>query len=114
MSILSPSCPRCHNAPLFASTLGVVDQCASCGLALKAHDAGDGPAFFVVLVMGFLTMGLAGYIEYAYEPPMWLHALLWLPFICIGCYIGLRWSKAWLIALELKTHRLKDDPHEKL
>lgn len=109
MSILSPTCPRCHQAPLFASTLKVVDHCAACGLPLKGHDAADGPTFFVITIMGFLVMGLAGYVEYAYEPPLWLHAALWIPLILFGSILMLRWFKAMLIGWEIKTNRLRDD-----
>lgn len=105
---VSPKCPRCGEGKLYASLLRIVDHCASCGLDLKSHDAGDGPAFFAILIVGFLVTFAAGYVEFAYAPPMWLHAVLWLPFTLLACIYILRAAKAWLIALELKTNRMKD------
>lgn len=92
---------------MFASMLRVVDRCAVCGLPLGAHDAADGPAFFTVTVMGFLVTLLAAWVEYAYEPPMWVHAALWLPLTLVGSILCLRWFKALLIGMELKTKRLE-------
>ncbi len=88
--------------------LKVVDRCSSCGLALGGHDAGDGPAFFAIIIVGFVVMAGAGIVEYHYSPPMWVHALLWIPLTFILCIVLLRAFKEWLIALQLKTNRLGD------
>jgi uncharacterized protein (DUF983 family) len=46
-------------------------------------------------------------VELAYEPPFWVHALLWVPFICIGALALLRPFKATLIAMQYR-HRRED------
>ena len=89
--------------------LRVTNHCSSCQLDLARHDAGDGPMFFVITLAGFLVMGLAAYVEFAYMPPMWVHALLWLPLTLLICIGGLRAFKAMLITLELRTGRLGND-----
>ena len=37
------------------------------------------PAVFVILVTGFIVVGAALFVEMAYAPPYWLHALIWGP-----------------------------------
>lgn len=52
-----------------------------CGLDLGNHGAGDGPAVFVIFILGFLGVGLAAWIEVVPAPPRRLHAVIWLPVI---------------------------------
>jgi uncharacterized protein (DUF983 family) len=101
--MIAPRCPACGNGKLFKDVLSVVDECSACGLVLKHHDAADGPIFFAITIVGFLVMGLAAYVEFHYSPPLWLHALLWIPFTIIACLVILRVFKAWMITIE---HRL--------
>jgi uncharacterized protein (DUF983 family) len=98
-------CPRCGQAPLYTGVLTVREHCAKCGLDLRAHDAGDGPAVFVILILGFLVVGLALLVEAKFEPPLWVHAVIW-PFIIFGGAIFmLRVLKATLIALQYRHRR---------
>lgn len=104
---LGCKCPRCGRGRLFAGLLKVADKCEACGLELTKHDSGDGPAVFVILILGFIVVGLALWVELAYEPPFWVHAALWAPFIVIGAPLMLRPFKATLIALQYR-HRRED------
>ena len=97
-------CPRCGEGALYEGLLTVRDRCAACGFDLKAHDAGDGPAVFVILVLGFLIVGAALIVEVKFSPPLWVHALLWPGFIIVGAIFLLRIFKATLIALQFR-HR---------
>jgi uncharacterized protein (DUF983 family) len=90
---------------LFSGLLKVREACPACGKDFRSHDAGDGPVFFAILLMGALLMGLATLVEIHIAPPMWVHALVWLPLTAIGCVLTLRWGKARLIGLE---QRLKE------
>ena len=38
-----------------------------------------------MLIIGFVVVGLALWIEVTYEPPLWLHFLLWIPLALILC-----------------------------
>lgn len=79
---------------------------------LKHHDAADGPTFFVLVVVGFLVMGGAAFVELQYAPPLWLHAAIWIPFTFLGCIIFLRLFKTILITIEYRLALLKEnDPH---
>ena len=38
-------------------------RCANCGLDYGFADSGDGPAVFVILIIGFIVVGLALWME---------------------------------------------------
>ncbi len=98
-------CPRCARGKLFKGYLDVAERCVVCSLDLTRHDSGDGPAVFVILVLGFIIVGLALVVERAYAPPVWLHMLVWLPLSLVGSLALLRPFKGVLIALQY-AHRV--------
>jgi uncharacterized protein (DUF983 family) len=102
---LACRCPRCGRGRLFAGLLTVAGRCAVCGLDLAAHDSGDGPAVFVIFLLGFVFVGLAFWVEARFQPPIWLHLALWLPGILVGAVLLLRPFKATLIALQYRYRR---------
>lgn len=97
-------CPRCGEGPLYDGLLAVRGRCLSCGLDLRAQDSGDGPAVFVILVLGFVVVALALFVEAKFSPPLWVHAVLWPGVIVVGAIVMLRVFKATLIALQYR-HR---------
>ncbi len=97
---LSGRCPRCGKGKLFNGFLTLAPSCARCGLDYSFADAGDGPAIFVILISGFIVAGAALVVEVLYEPPYWVHALLWGPLILITTLGPLRAIKGLLIALQ--------------
>lgn len=110
--IFKPRCPKCGEGKLFKNMLDVVDQCSMCGLTLKHHDAADGPTFFALCIVGVLVTTGAALVEMHFEPPMWVHAALWLPLTLIGSIACLRSFKAILITMEQRLDQLKEkDPH---
>lgn len=100
-------CPRCGDGPLYDGLLTVRARCTACGLDLRAQDSGDGPAIFVILVLGFIVVGLALIVEVKFAPPLWVHALIWPGVILAGALYMLRIFKATLIALQFR-HRAGD------
>jgi uncharacterized protein (DUF983 family) len=97
---LACRCPRCGNGRLFNGFLTLAPRCARCGLDYSFADSGDGPAVFVILIAGFIVVGAALMVEMRYEPPYWVHALLWGPLILITTLWPLRAMKGLLIALQ--------------
>lgn len=78
--------------------LQTADHCKVCGLDFKFIDSGDGPAVFVILIVGFLVVGLALLMEVLWQPPLWLQMLILGP-LTIGLSLGMiRPLKGWLIA----------------
>lgn len=102
-------CPRCGRGSLFASFLTIAERCPECGLSYVGHDAGDGPAVAAIFILGFGVTGLAGFVEYWFMPPMWVHAALWLPMIAIGTLVLLRPLKGLTVALQYR-YRAVDEP----
>jgi uncharacterized protein (DUF983 family) len=97
---LACRCPACGKGRLFHGFLTLRPQCEACGLDFGFADAGDGPAVFVILFAGFIVVGLALVVEFLYQPPFWLHALLWGPLILVVTLGPLRPFKGVLIALQ--------------
>lgn len=93
-------CPRCGEGKLFSGYLQVKDRCGVCGLDYGFADAGDGPAIFVMLIVGFIVVGLALWMEVNYGPPIWLHMVLWIPLTLVLCLAALKVIKGILITLQ--------------
>ena len=75
-------------------------RCSACGLDFAFADSADGPAVFVILIVGFIIAGAALLAEVAYSPPIWVHFVLWVPLVLILCLGMLRPLKGVLIALQ--------------
>jgi len=109
---LAGRCPDCHKGRLFSGFLELRKRCDACGLDYSFADAGDGPAIFVILLSGFIVVGAALIVEVVYQPPFWLHALLWGPLILIVTLLPLRLIKGLLIALQYH-HRAAEGRFER-
>jgi uncharacterized protein (DUF983 family) len=97
---LSCRCPRCGKGKLFQGFLTLRPRCEACGLDYGFADSGDGPAVFIMFLAGFIVVGAALITEVLYQPPFWLHAVLWLPLILIVTLGPLRPMKGLMIALQ--------------
>lgn len=93
-------CPRCGEGPLFRGFLTLASRCTACDLDYAFADSADGPAVFVMLFAGFLVAGVALYVEFAYAPVWWVHALVQGPLILGVCLPMLRVFKGVLISLQ--------------
>ena len=97
---LTLRCPQCGQGEVFQGYLKFRDTCRACSADFRAADAGDGPAVFVILISGFIVVGSALIVEVLYQPPFWLHALLWGPLILVVTLLPLRLLKGLLIVLQ--------------
>ncbi|HYI49066.1 MAG TPA: DUF983 domain-containing protein [Allosphingosinicella sp.] len=100
-------CPRCGATTLFAGLASFAPKCRACGLDFAGFNVGDGPAAFLIFIVGGLTVGLAILVELSASPPWWVHVLLWLPFATALTIGLLRLSKGLLLALEYR-HRARE------
>jgi uncharacterized protein (DUF983 family) len=96
-------CPRCGKGKLFEGFLMLRPRCETCGLDFSFVDAGDGPAVFVIFFAGFVVVGAALIVEALYQPPFWLHGLLWGPLILLTTLGPLRPMKGLLVALQYRN-----------
>ena len=65
-------------------------------------DVGDGAAVFVILIVGAIVCGAALWVEFTFQPPLWVHAVLWMPLIVLLTFIFLRLIKSALLVLQYK------------
>ena len=100
---ISCRCPRCGEGKLFDGFLNVKNRCRACNLDLSFANAGDGPAVFIILLVGMIVGALFLYVELSYEPPYWVHAVLWGPTILILCFALLRPFKGIMVALQYQN-----------
>jgi uncharacterized protein (DUF983 family) len=85
---------------MFDGFLEIAKHCDVCDLDLKFADAGDGPAVFVSLFAGFIVLGAALWVEFTFEPPFWVHFVVFVPFTLLVCMGILRPLKGLLVALQ--------------
>jgi uncharacterized protein (DUF983 family) len=104
---LTCRCPRCGEGRLYEGVLTIRPACSACGLDLRASDTGDGPAALVILALGAVIVGLAVWLEFRFEPPLWVHALLWPAVTLPLAALMIRILKAALVALQFR-HRASE------
>lgn len=97
-------CPRCGAGALFTGFLDLRQNCAVCDLELAKADAGDGPAVFLIFLLGIVVVPPILIFALHSTWPLWLHALVWSPLI-LGLTLGmLRPAKAMMVGLQYR-HR---------
>lgn len=100
---LKGRCPNCGAKTLFSKWLKVADHCTACGEEFHHHRADDFPAYVVILIMGHVMVSFALWLEDAFAPPLWVHAVTTVP-LCIvlslamlqpvkGAIVALQWHK---------------------
>ena len=99
---LKARCPRCGQGRLFRSGLALREKCGRCDLSYGFADSGDGPAVFAILILGFVVLGAALWVEFRIGPPVWVHVALWGLLTPLLALVLLRVLKATLIALQYK------------
>lgn len=100
-------CPKCGQGDLYKPgvTLDLRETCSVCGLDLSKNDSADGPAVFLIFILGFSIIPLALVLDAWTTPPMWVHIMVWTP-LTLGITLGLlRPLKAYIIALQFKHRR---------
>jgi uncharacterized protein (DUF983 family) len=97
---LKGCCPRCGQGRLFSGFLKLAPKCRACGLDFSFADSADGPAVFTIFIAGFAVMGGVLWLEFTYEPPFWVHMVIWLPLTIGLCLALLRPMKGLAVALQ--------------
>ena len=100
-------CPRCGRGAVYSGYLKVVERCAECGLTLASNDSADGPAVFLLFVIGFIALPLAFWLNAVFDLPGWA-------FLAISCglIVGMTLAllppaKAFVLGLQYR-HRPED------
>jgi uncharacterized protein (DUF983 family) len=95
-------CPRCGHGKLFGGYLTIAPACTVCSQDFSAFDVGDGAAALVILVVGAIVAGAARWTEFTFQPPIWVHVILWAPLIAVLTFTFLRVIKSTLLVLQYK------------
>lgn len=102
LNALRGRCPRCGKGRLYSGYLKIANSCDSCGLGFAGHDSADGPAVMIMLLLGFVVVGLVLAVELTYQPPFWVHAIIWPPVVIGGSLGLLRPFKSIFIGIQYK------------
>ena len=103
---IAGNCPSCGAHTLFAGWVRFAPKCRSCGLDFDSFNVGDGPAAFLIFIVGTIVVVAALVVDGIFSPPWWVH-LVWIPVAAALTIGGLRLSKALLLAQEYK-HRARE------
>ncbi len=93
-------CPQCGQGKVFQSYLKLAPRCSACGADFAKADAGDGPAVFVVLIVGALVTPLLFILQFML--PGWQAVLITILAAAGLCLALLPPFKATLFALQWK------------
>jgi uncharacterized protein (DUF983 family) len=101
---LACACPRCGKGRLFSGFLTLAERCSVCGLDLRAADSGDGPAVFLIFIIGFTAIPIALIAQSVFDLPDWAPLLIGAVLILGLAALLLRPAKAYIVALQYR-HR---------
>ena len=100
---LACKCPRCGRGKLYAGYLTLAERCSVCHLDLSKADSGDGPAVFLIFILGALAVFLAYLLLFVLMWPEWLSWLILVTVVLGGAAVLLRPAKAIMVALQYKN-----------
>lgn len=107
-------CPVCGARTLFSGWVRFAGRCRACGQDFSVYNVGDGPAAFLILIIGALVSALAVVLQVQASPPFWVHIILWLPLTFALVILSLRVSKAAMLIhearAEVREGQLASDP----
>ena len=81
-TVLRGTCPKCGKGHVYKGFFRLKPQCPQCYLDLRGHDMGDGPVYIILSILCFFVPLMALFVEFSYNPPVWLHLFLW-PFLVV-------------------------------
>ena len=96
-------CPRCGEGALFQGYLKLRPRCQRCGLELNFAEGSEGPAVFVIFIVGFLVVGAAALSEVAWDIHPLVHLALWIPATIVLSLLLLRPFKGVMIAFHYRN-----------
>lgn len=100
-------CPQCGKGEVFQGYLKFRDHCRACGADFRAADAGDGPAVFVILIVGAIVAPLLFILQFGLDLPGWLALALTMAAAIGLCLALLPPFKSVLFALQWK-HKARE------
>lgn len=100
---LACRCPRCGQGKLYSGFLTVAETCTVCHLNLAEEDSGDGPAVFLIFILGAIAVPLAFYLQFGLALPEWLTMSILALVVLGGALLLLRPAKGIMVALQYRN-----------
>ena len=100
---LACRCPRCGRGKLYGGYLKIAESCNVCHLNLAEADSGDGPAVFLIFILGAIAVPLAFLLQFKLELPEWLTMSILTAVVLGGALLLLRPAKAIMVALQYRN-----------
>ncbi|MGO1080797.1 DUF983 domain-containing protein [Inquilinus sp. CA228] len=92
-------------AALFKGFLTVADRCSACDLDLSEVDSGDGPAVFLIFILGFTVVPLTLWLGFAFDLPDWAPVAIGATLLVLLTALLIRPAKAYVVALQYRHRR---------
>lgn len=108
---LRSRCPSCGQGKLFRSYLQLAERCERCAADFRTADSGDGPAFFVILIVGTLVAPLLLVLQFGFDLPEWVPLAITFAVAIALCLWLLPLFKSVLFALQW-NRRARQATHE--
>ena len=102
MVALRGRCPRCGQGRLFDGLLALRERCPVCGLDFRGADAGDGAPVGVMFVLGPILVILAFWMEFRFDPPIWVYAVVLIGVSLPVAVLLIRLIKASLLGIQYR------------
>ncbi len=109
---LAGRCPKCGEGFLFDGFVKVAPRCEACGFDLSSIDTGEGPAVFIILIVGALVGFGMVVTEITLSPPVWVHLILWLPLTAVLCGLLMRPLKGAMVASQYLNKARETGRHD--
>lgn len=91
-------CPHCGEGYLFEGFLKITPRCEACGFDLGKYETGDGAATFVILIAGGVCAFGALFSMFAWNWPVWVSLIIWLPAVVVVSLGLMRPAKGLMVA----------------
>lgn len=100
---LQGRCPACGEGALFSGFLTFTSRCEACHADFSSEDAGDGPAVFVIFIVGIFVVPIIMAIVLLSGLPQWLTMSLGVLVIIAACLFCLRLLRGLMFGLQWKN-----------
>lgn len=102
-------CPKCRAETVFEAIAVIAPKCTSCGLDFVKLGAKDGRGAFLTLIIWAVLVVMAMALESFFGPPLWVHAIIWIPATTGAVFFGLRAAKISMLYDAYRTAKAGND-----
>jgi uncharacterized protein (DUF983 family) len=106
-------CPNCSKGKIFSGYLSINKYCSHCNEHLSIYRTDDFGPWLSIVLAGHIVVPLVLSAEQTFAPPLWLQAIIWIPFSLFVVLYLLPISKSICLAImwRLKMKNQEIDDH---